>query len=348
MSKMSPYLSAKIRIVSFFAIILVVYAHTFYWESEVYSWLSVLQWMVGVGVAKGVAIPMFFAISGYLFFYGTEQNGKNAIYRKIYKRVYTLLVPYVLWNIWFALIYLLLHNIPNVSNFINSDIIGTIIQQDVFKNLKMMFWDPCAFHLWFIRNLFIAVLCTPFLYKYLKFAPYACVISVMMACYYFFDTEHVSFALMWFILGGFLALHNDKFESIEIPKWVLSLGCMIFISYIVMIGLRVEMPRYFVFGAGLISVLVVWKVIDIALLPKVIQCKILTTACSYTFFIYLFHEPTLNIIKKLPLSILGTSPIVLFICYIFAPWIMVIVAIGVAWLLQSIVPKFYSIIVGGR
>ena len=119
--------------------------------------------MVGVGVAKGVAIPMFFAISGYLFFYGTEQNGKNAIYRKIYKRVYTLLVPYVLWNIWFALIYLLLHNIPNVSNFINSDIIGTIIQQDVFKNLKMMFWDPCAFHLWFIRNLFIAVLCTPFL-----------------------------------------------------------------------------------------------------------------------------------------------------------------------------------------
>ena len=30
-------------------------------------------------------------------------------------------------------------------------------------------------------------------------------------------------------------------------------------------------------------------------------------ACSFTFFIYLFHEPTLNIVRKLLIVILGRT-----------------------------------------
>ena len=51
-----------------------------------------------------IIVPIFFIISGYLFFFRGDFNGH--VYRqKLRKRVRTLLIPYILWN----LIPILLH-----------------------------------------------------------------------------------------------------------------------------------------------------------------------------------------------------------------------------------------------
>ena len=45
-----------------------------------------------------VAVPVFFLISGYYFFYGHEYC-KEEYFRKLIKRSRTLLLPYLIWNL---------------------------------------------------------------------------------------------------------------------------------------------------------------------------------------------------------------------------------------------------------
>ena len=74
--------------------------------------------------------------------------------------------------------------------------------------------------------------------------------------------------------------------------------------------------------------------------------KTLAKLGSYSFFIYLFHEPTFNIIKKLGIKFVGCSePALIVLCFL-CPFLMAAISITVAILLQKIMPKVYSIIVG--
>lgn len=45
-----------------------------------------------------VSVPVFFLISGYYFFKG-EELGKDVYLSKLKKRIRTLLLPYLLWNL---------------------------------------------------------------------------------------------------------------------------------------------------------------------------------------------------------------------------------------------------------
>lgn len=74
----------------------------------------------------------------------------------------------------------------------------------------------------------------------------------------------------------------------------------------------------------------------------------LNPVLGYSFFVYLFHEPAFNIIKKAGLMVLGVHEWSLIILYFINPLIMCIIAIAVAKVLQKFVPKMYSILVGGR
>ena len=61
-------------------------------------------------VLPSMAVPMFFLFSGYLFFYRTDFDG--VIYKtKLRKRINTLLIPFVLWNVVGALM-IAMYKIP--------------------------------------------------------------------------------------------------------------------------------------------------------------------------------------------------------------------------------------------
>ena len=46
-----------------------------------------------------IAVPLFFFISGYLFFSGTENFGYVEYVNKLQKRMMRLLVPFVFWGL---------------------------------------------------------------------------------------------------------------------------------------------------------------------------------------------------------------------------------------------------------
>lgn len=74
----------------------------------------------------------------------------------------------------------------------------------------------------------------------------------------------------------------------------------------------------------------------------------LSSALGYSFFIYLFHEPVFNIIKKIPIRLFGDSEPVLVLLFLINPIIMAAVAVVTAKVVQKCLPKLYSILVGGR
>lgn len=56
-------------------------------------------------ILPSVSVPLFFAISGYLFFRGIEAFTSTVYLDKLRRRFFTLLVPYLAWNALAALLY---------------------------------------------------------------------------------------------------------------------------------------------------------------------------------------------------------------------------------------------------
>lgn len=98
---------------------------------------------------------------------------------------------------------------------------------------------------------------------------------------------------------------------------------------------------------GLISI---WGIYDMVLGKdfKLSEHRWLATACQFTFFIYLFHEPTLNIVRKLIVVVLGKNEFGYLTSYLISPWIFTVCAVFAGLLFRKYLPKVYNVCTGGR
>lgn len=115
-----------------------------------------------------IAVPIFFIVSGYLFFKEGTFNEKLYL-TKIKKRFWSLLIPYVLWNTLCLLIFIFvripaLHGLfPNVS-----------LEEVTLPKVLSGYWAcegngfPFDFPLWYVRELILMVIISPLLYVVVK------------------------------------------------------------------------------------------------------------------------------------------------------------------------------------
>lgn len=167
---MTKFLSDKFKVLSFISIILVLYIHSGFhdYPNEIQGMVfnTNLQNFIS-GMIGRCAVPLFYAISGYLFFTGLYDGG-NANYPKLWfkikKRGKTLLVPYIIACLFPVVFNLVLEFIPGIEQFVNNKGISKNFHQPIDKILNFIYFDsgngsPYAFHLWFLRDLiFIVVL----------------------------------------------------------------------------------------------------------------------------------------------------------------------------------------------
>ena len=66
------------------------------------------------------------------------------------------------------------------------------------------------------------------------------------------------------------------------------------------------------------------------------------------FALYLFHEPTLNIVRKLIALPFHHSSFGYAVSYLASPWVFAMVWIIVGMAFKRALPKVYGICVGGR
>lgn len=337
---MTRYLSSKLTVLYTLLIIMVVYIHNYYLEGREYALTSFLQNFISNGICR-VANCLFFSISGYLFARNVETM--KAIIKKAFKRIRTLLLPYIIWNIIFVLWYVVLELLPGLSQFNNSHgIISIYLNSSFLQNLYRLFWTPAAFQLWFVRDLLIMFAFSPIIYWITKKSWITAVIISILSVYFYGW-------LIYFWLGVILGMKHVPIDNYPYSLLYIAFTGFAFICYSIAIGFEIVFNNYLVATFNLLGLYFLWALYDLLAKGECMSKKgIWKYICGYSFFIYCFHEPTLNIIKKIALAVFGVNEASLIIFYFLNPWVMVTVAVLVAKLLQSISPKVYCILTGGR
>ena len=202
---MTDYLSRKITFFHVFGVLLVLPIHTYFPCTETF------------GLARHLFVllcrafqPIYFGLAGYLFYIGVSQGGE--FNNKLLKRIKTLLIPYLIWNVWNAGLMIALNywgiDIPLIAP------IRYVFENISFLNaLKWIFWMPAAGHLWFIRDLMlVSVLSYPLYYALRNNRRITLIILCFMAL---FTTQCQTASLYSFAVGGYLSINKVDIQNIR-------------------------------------------------------------------------------------------------------------------------------------
>lgn len=180
-----------------------------------------------------IAVPLFYIISGYLFFVSFREHWDFRLWTtKMRRRFGTLIVPYVIWNIIPVLLYstsvvvgMMIHQ--KTHDFVNDDYVRSCISWHVF-------WDyykdtsigtlpsnfPLDFPLWFIRNLIIVLAISPaifFVVKYLKqFGIIFFLIYYLLDLQFIYLPSYYILTLVFFMIGAYCGINRKNLVAITL------------------------------------------------------------------------------------------------------------------------------------
>lgn len=349
---MNAYISDKIRVVSFISIILVLYIHSGFHdypnEIQGMTFNFTLQQAVS-GMLGRCAVPMFYAISGYLFFRNIENY--SGLWQKMKKRCRTLVLPYLIACLFPALFALAMEALPWTKAFMNGTAFSENFSKPWYSLLWMLYVDadngtPYAFHLWFLRDLIVIVALSPILLLAKQRIGLLATIVVLFILNYVGLPHNPFYGMFWFVFGAWFipALNNY-------PPRLTFVNTLIFL---ILSALQIVFPHSFWEYAQIPIIIVgmasMWMLYD-RIVRKDFRLKnasLMNIACGFTFFIYLYHEPTLNVVRKILVIPLGHSSVSFALSYLLSPWIYAVIAIVIGKCFKTLLPKVYGLMMGGR
>lgn len=281
-------------------------------------------------------VPLFFFFSGYLFFVKyAEGFSANDYLNQLRKRVRTLLVPFVFWNVIVIGYFALIHKFT--PGLINSDF-NNVYRFSVVDLIRS-FWDfpngqPICYQFWFLRDLIMMVILSPIIYWLLKLSKWY--LLFVLAILYGINPEtflHQT-SITFFMLGAGFAIHKYDFvifaEKCRIIAMPLFLFCIILSSG----GVK-----------GILTISGALTLIYVATMFNV-------SRCIYTesgFFVYAFHGFPILILSKVIVKVFQpSSSIMWLICYLLDFLVITSLSIFLYLLLRRVFPNFTAIITGGR
>lgn len=287
---------------------------------------------------SGLIVPTFFSISGFLFY---RNFSWDKLIVKWKRRFFSLVIPYLIWNLIAYFYYIVLSKIPFISSHINNNL-------DYFsvKNLLVNLLLGKHNILWFIRYLIIYVYVIPLFYpiikrKYLSFV--FCIFVAFLGAQNIKNVNSYILNSSYFIFGACCALHCQ--ESV-IRSYNLSFEKFVFllISLLGIVFIRKNMAIENVFYDFLISVV---GIVVIWILADLLRCERIYDIFNISFLLYVSHSMILESLEKLFFVLLGDSNIVSALDFILSPILTVGIITGMSILLKKI-PKLYNVLTGGR
>ncbi len=256
---------------------------------------AVMEFILSTRILILFIVTLFFLISGYLFFLHLEEWDGNVWLRKMRRRIWTLLIPYLLWNT----IYILY--------IIGPEIWGCLFQGKPWNVVRMWFDDhggwlgiywnarslgagqvdiwghpahttvPILLPFYFIRDLIVLDLCTPLFHFLLRsragrVTPYAIATMALLAFLYLTQTSFMlpgftAEAFFFFGWGAFLSLNRFELSDVFYARrWPIAIVTLIL--YIAMLcngylysrAGRMICPFYTVFEVMAMINLAAWMV----------------------------------------------------------------------------------------
>ena len=252
-----------------------------------------------------VAMPTFFVMSGYLFFVNATEWNTKTYWSKLRRRVKTLLIPYIIWNIAMAV---------KLRTFSLS-----------------IFIEPANMPLWFLRDLMIVSLLTPIIYigvRKLGYWIFAILLPIYLTGLYAVQPGPTPYAICFFTLGAFLSIR--KMDLIEIcikygtPSYILT----------VLLGIGMILTfRTSIYPLLMLCFRVVGVIAVFCIAHRILSNtnkRIPQIACNASYFIYLAHYVFFFAFLDAGFfSLFCTSTASLCIHYLTLPLLKVGILIGV-------------------
>lgn len=163
-----------------------------------------------------LAVPCFFFISGYLFFNQLQKWEWTIWKKKIRRRIQTLFIPYILWNLIAFVVYWLYaffqgNGVPFFQQF--SDYGGIKIFWGINGNVPIGPQSaPLNAPLWFIRDLIYYTIASPVIFFFVNRAK---IFGVLFLCLvHVFFQKIVPEGLIFFTVGAFLQITDKNILSL--------------------------------------------------------------------------------------------------------------------------------------
>lgn len=348
---MDQITSKKLRVISFLSIVLVVCLHGYNLEKAPElknSFVWVIENYISNGLTR-IAVPIFFIISGYFFFknFKTETDYFVSILKKKSK---TILVPFLFWSILGVLIYFVLQSIPPLLPFFTKKLLK---DYTFFELIKTIFVNPIPYQLWFMRDLMVFVLVSPIIVYLLKKAPlFVVVVNILLWVLISNEFQNSIEAFLFFTTGGIISIYKPEILKIDLSNktillvvfWLFLCLCKVFLEYMAISQLLITVIHKISIVLGIIAF---WGVYDL-IKTDYFEKKQFKFLISFTFFLYVFHEPLLTIIKKLLFSIIGKTENGHIIVYFSSILITIGITLLIGYVFKTLLKPLYLVVTGDR
>ncbi len=325
--------------------------------------------ILGSLVFTQIAVPIFFLISGFLFFIKAITPDWNFYKMQWKKRINTLLIPYVIWNL---LKILCVTFLMTLGVIINNNSVSDLFDFWSSVCTWRIFWDinswgggqhtllgqitpeqtgPIIGILWFLRDLIVVVLISPILYWLIRKTKGVVIALLAIIWLLSIDiaipTQFIT-ASLFFSIGAAFAIYRKefaetimKYRKITFVIWVILICFCVYYD-----GMNSDTSLAFFTPMILVGVFAF-----IGIIAKHASCKTVSTnvniwdkiynyAAQNTFFIYLAHgflglhiaPPFINKIFLL----LPNTPLFMTIRYLITPFAAIAICFIILYVLNRI------------
>lgn len=339
---------ARINMLKVIAMVFVVFIHSYSDQVSVYGNsvyiadisknLLIFETIISKGIA-GCGNSIFFFMSGLLF-YGKVRKYKDTLKGKIK----TLLIPYLFWNTFWILIFLIGQELPITSSLF-SGTYNRILGCDFFEVCKLYGIGsdfPLVNQLWFLRDLIVITLITPLIWGAANRWPRA--ISLVAWGGYILTPSFFMKGAIFLYLGAasFIKLGGRIDFMDRQKKWKIA-GL-----YLVILFLSQIINNFI-----LINLFNVVSIFTFIYVTKWFFCKkklleMFNRIAPYTFIVFVLHNIPLQMMKKLLLIVFSVSAPILAAEYVLLPFIIVAGCVFAGIIFKRMFPKLYALSVGAR
>lgn len=298
-------------------------------------------------VLAATAVPLFFFISGFLFFKGNFTAETYA--GKLKKRCKSLLIPYLFWNLTvIALYYLLQTFMPGMASGANK-----AVAEYTFSDWARSFWDsyygmPVCYPFWFIRDLMVVMVFSPLVYAGIKLLGQWFVVATGVLWFFdlWFDVPGFGIAaLFFFSAGGYFNIRKESFLQRMMPLMTCSAAAYPVICLVCVI-LRDTPAREYLVNLSIPVGITCVMTITAHCLRKG-KWRVNGFLSESSFFIYAYHSMVLTLIVKASvIAITEATSLTLLAVYFSSVALTIGIGLGIYYLLRRFLPGLTNFITG--
>ena len=290
----------------------------------------------------------FFVFSGFLLFYYLKEGefSPEWVGVKWKKRIRSLLLPYLLWNL---LAVLIIYSKNYIFQSLSLEVQQGELEMVRQGPLHWFFTGPADFPLWFLRDLMLLTLLSPLMYLFFKRFRWLSLTLLVLLYLSPLDPRIPTMrSIFFFSIGVWLGTH--KINLLSLCQRVKKPAAIIALILLPVATSQIGRPMhtlllrlFFPFG------MIVFMNLCDSIINHEKRRERLCALSSSVFFIYAAHEIyILGWSKGICLRLFGTSLAGIWMRYLLVPVMVVMVCLALYRILDKLMPRALSFACGGR